>query len=37
MTMVKRDNFFTIQAFMVIDLGLSGNELFIYAIIRTLS
>ena len=33
MTMIKRDNFFTIQAFMVIDLGLSGNELFIYAII----
>lgn len=30
---VRRDNFFTIQGFMLTDLKLKGNELLIYAII----
>ncbi len=30
---VKRDNFITIQGFMLTELGLKGNELIIYAII----
>lgn len=30
---IKRENYITIQGFMVLDLGLSGNELLAYALI----
>ena len=30
---IKKESFFTIQAFMVNELKLKGNELLIYAII----
>ena len=29
----QRDNYITIQGFMIVDLGLSGNELIMYALI----
>lgn len=33
MSTIQRENFINIQGFMVTDLGLSGDELLIYAII----
>lgn len=33
MTLIKRDNFITIQGWMLTDLGLKGSELLIYACI----